>query len=66
VGKTALHWAALEGHDNVVSHLLGKGADVDARDEVRIDVYLGSRYRLCLLCVIPLNFTQHNVDRTIG
>ena len=66
MGKTALHWAALEGHDNNVRQLLRKGAEVDARDEVRIDVNLGSRYRLGLLCVIPLNFTQHNVDRTIG
>ena len=33
----------MEGHDNVVSHLLENGADVDARDKVRIDMYLGSR-----------------------
>ena len=46
--------------------LLERGADVNAKDEVRIDMCVGSMYRLVLLCVIPLNFTQPNVDRTIG
>jgi hypothetical protein len=53
------------GRDNVVAHLLEKGAEMDARDKVRIDMYLGFRYRLSL-CVTPLNFTHHNVDRIIG
>jgi hypothetical protein len=54
------------GNGEVVTHLLEKGADVDARNKVRIDMYVGSMYRLALLCVIPLYFTQPNVDRTIG
>ena len=49
-----------------MTHLLEKGADVNAMDKVRIDMYFGSMYRLALLCVIPPNFTQPNVDRTIG
>ena len=56
----------MRGHDKVVAHLLEKGAQVDARDKVRIDMYVDSRYRLGLLCVIPLNFIQHNIDWTIG
>jgi Ankyrin repeats (many copies) len=31
-GRTALHWAAQEGHRAVVELLLEKGADVEARD----------------------------------
>jgi hypothetical protein len=50
----------------MVANLLEKGAEVDAKDEVRIDMYVGPMYRLGLLCVIPLNFTRHNVNRTIG
>jgi hypothetical protein len=42
----------MRGRDNVVAHLLEKGAEMDARDKVRIDMYLGSRYRLTLLFVI--------------
>ena len=53
-------------HDKVVAHLLEKGAEMDASDKVRIDMYVDSRYRLGLLCVIALNFIQHNIDRTIG
>jgi hypothetical protein len=49
-----------------VKHLLEKGAELDVRDKVRIDMYVGPLYRLGLLCVISLNFTKHNVDRTIG
>jgi hypothetical protein len=32
--------------------LLEKGAEVDARDKVRIDMFVGARYRLALLFVI--------------
>ena len=49
-----------------MAQLLGKGAGVDAMDKVRIDMYFGSMYRLALLRVNPLYFTQTNVDRTIG
>jgi hypothetical protein len=49
-----------------VADLLEKGAHVDARDEVRTDMYVGSMYRFALLCVIPLYFTQPNVERIIG
>jgi hypothetical protein len=50
----------------MVANLLEKGANVDARDEVRIDMFVGPMYGLGLLCVIPLNFTRHNVNITIG
>jgi hypothetical protein len=46
----------------MVANLFEKGADVDSRDEVRIDMFVGPMYRLGLLCVIPLNFTRHNVN----
>jgi ankyrin repeat protein len=32
-GRTALHWAALSGHDEVVAILLDKGAQTDIRDD---------------------------------
>ena len=32
---TPLHWAALFGYDKVVSILLGAGAEVDSKDNVR-------------------------------
>jgi hypothetical protein len=50
----------------MVANLLEKGADVDASDKVRIDMFVGPMYRLGLLYVIPLNFTRHNVNMTIG
>ena len=31
-GKTALHWAAQRGHDEIVKELLEKGADVNIKD----------------------------------
>jgi hypothetical protein len=34
-GHTSLHWAARNGHLEVVQQLLGAGAAVDATDEVR-------------------------------
>ena len=58
--------AVMTGNREDVEDLLERGADVDARDEVRIDMYVGSMYRLAILCVMPLYFTQPNVDRTIG
>ena len=48
----ALHWAASAGHVDVVKYLLQQGAQVDARDEVRIDMYIGIHVEL--VCVIPL------------
>jgi hypothetical protein len=36
------------GRDNVVAHLLEKGAEMDARDKVRIDTYLGSSMQVFL------------------
>ena len=42
-----------------MANLLENGAQVDARDKVRI---CWPMYRVALLCVMPLNFTQHNVD----
>ncbi len=35
VGKTALHWAAAGGHVSMTEYLVGHGADIEARDEVR-------------------------------
>jgi ankyrin repeat protein len=31
-GKTALHWAAIEGHKSIVEVLLGSGANKELRD----------------------------------
>jgi hypothetical protein len=42
----------------IVGNFLEKGAEVDASDKVRIDMYVGPLYRLGLLCVIPLNITR--------
>jgi hypothetical protein len=35
-----------------VANLLEKGVEVNARDKVRIDMFVGARYRLALLFVI--------------
>ena len=35
-GQTALHWAALRGREACVQLLLDKGADPNARDQVRL------------------------------
>ena len=36
-GKTPLHDAAREGHPEVVTELLCSGADVDMKDNVRME-----------------------------
>jgi ankyrin repeat protein len=33
-GRTALHWAAREGHENVAAYLLSKGAHADSRTDL--------------------------------
>ena len=37
--QTALHAAAMTRHVNVVKYLVEKGAQVDAKNKVRIDMY---------------------------
>ena len=44
-----------------MAHLLEKGAEVDASDKVRIDMFVGPMYRLG-----PMNFTRHNVDSKLS
>ena len=52
-GRTPLHHAAMKGHAEVVSLLLEKGADIQARDEVRaspiIMGFMALSYQLLLL-----------------
>ena len=43
-GETPLLWAARNSRGEIVANLLEKGAEVDARDEVRIDMYVGPMY----------------------
>ena len=33
-GGNVLHWAAAKGHTKVLSYLVSKGADVNAKDKV--------------------------------
>ena len=40
-----LHWAASGGHVDVVKYLLEQGAEVDVRDEVRVNVYIFANLR---------------------
>ena len=41
-GQTALHWACIYGHLEVVKHLLNNNADISATNDV-------SDYAVCLL-----------------
>jgi ankyrin repeat protein len=52
-GRTALMWAAIKGHKEIVKALIGKVADVEAKEKVR------SRY-----CVIT--GTGSNDQRMFG
>ena len=36
-GQTALHWAAMNGHEKVIEILLAAGAEVNAADKVIYD-----------------------------
>ena len=40
-GGTSLIWAAFEGHVEVASLLLQRGADIEAKSNVRINTPLG-------------------------
>ena len=65
--RQALHLAAMQGHVDVVKCLIEHGAQVDARDEVRIDMYnMAHVYNLGVCVVIPLYSFQNNVDWIIG
>jgi ankyrin repeat protein len=44
-GRTALHWAALSGHDEVVAVLLDKGAQADIADDLDRTPYMWAASR---------------------
>ena len=37
-GRTALHWASIFGHIDVIILLLDRGASIDAKDDVSVSV----------------------------
>ena len=51
-GYTALHWAAQNGHIEVVRLLLDRGANIEARNVVSQNVSIASTYGLhfMILC----------------
>ena len=47
--NTALHWAAMRGHVEIVNFLLQKGADKNIRNKQDfLPVRLGRRARVCM------------------
>lgn len=46
--RTALHWAAFMGHEDVVWSILQRSADVNARDK-NVSVFLFLLFFLCVL-----------------
>ncbi len=49
--KTPLHYAAGEGHASIVTELLAAGADINAKDEVRV------ADQLCISSALPRYMT---------
>lgn len=37
MGRTAMHLSAATGHRELISQLIGQGADINAPDEVSVD-----------------------------
>lgn len=37
MGRTAMHLSAANGHRELISQLIGQGADINAPDEVSVD-----------------------------
>ena len=55
--------AAEAGNVDIVKYLIEHGAQVNAKDQVRIDMYnMAHVYNLGLCVVIPLYSFQNNVD----
>ena len=50
-GRTAIHYAALNGHQDVVKVLVADGCDIDCKDKVSI---------ICLGCIMVLTDTTLN------
>ena len=53
-GGTALHRACMNGHLEVVKHLLNNNADISATDDV-------SDYAVCLLYSLKVSIITQNV-----
>ena len=65
--REALHLAAMQGHVHVVKCLIEHGAQVDAKNKVRIDMYnMAHVYNLGQCVLIPLYSFENNVDWIIG
>ena len=55
IGWSALHYAATNGHDEIVSYLLTKGADVNARTDAGVTpLYMAARgmYRKTVMMLL--------------
>ncbi len=50
-GRTALHWAAEEGHVSVAEYLVDHGADIEVKDRVSRFGRVSLCVCLCVCCI---------------